>query len=84
LLFGDVVVSSPDLTIPHPAMHLRRFVLEPLVEIAGDLRHPVLHCTMRELLDGLPVGQAVRRLPGSLEERASSSETLDKYRPRKK
>jgi len=63
LLFGDAVVNSPELVIPHPAMHLRRFVLEPLAEIAGGVRHPVLLRTIRELLQELPVGQAVRRLP---------------------
>jgi len=62
LLFGDQVVNSSDVTIPHPAMHERRFVLEPLAEIAPDLRHPVLHKTTRELLDLLPPGQAVRRI----------------------
>ena len=61
LLYGDRVVELPELTIPHPAMHLRRFVLEPLVEIAGETRHPVLDCTVRELLGRLPEGQGVRK-----------------------
>jgi 2-amino-4-hydroxy-6-hydroxymethyldihydropteridine diphosphokinase len=61
LLFGDTVVDSPELTIPHPAMHERRFVLEPLVEIAPEARHPVLKKTVREMLDALPRGQTVRK-----------------------
>ncbi len=63
LLVGDAVVRSPELVLPHPAMHLRRFVLEPLAEIAANVRHPALLCTVRELLDSLPPGQAVRKLP---------------------
>jgi len=62
LLFGETVLESPGLIIPHPAMHQRRFVLEPLAEIAAEARHPVLNRTVRELLDSLPAGQAVRRI----------------------
>ena len=58
VLFGDAVVDTPGLTIPHPAMQERRFVLEPLAEIAPDARHPVLGRTMRELRDALPAGDA--------------------------
>ena len=63
LLFGDAVVQSPQLTIPHPAMHVRRFVLAPLAEIAPQVQHPVLKRTIAELLASLPPGQAVRRAP---------------------
>jgi 2-amino-4-hydroxy-6-hydroxymethyldihydropteridine diphosphokinase len=63
LLFGDEIVNSKELTIPHPAMHRRRFVLEPLAEIAPDAFHPVLEKTISELLNLLPAGQEVKRLP---------------------
>ena len=64
LLFGDRVVEERErgLKIPHPAMHQRRFVLEPLAEIAPEVVHPQLRKTARELLAALPAGQAVRRL----------------------
>ena len=62
VLFGDRVVDEPRLKIPHPAMHQRRFVLEPLVEIAPEARHPELGKTARELLAELTGGQTVRRL----------------------
>jgi 2-amino-4-hydroxy-6-hydroxymethyldihydropteridine diphosphokinase len=62
LLFADKKIDSDQLTIPHPAMQERRFVLEPLAEIAPDIPHPVLKKTVRELLDILPPGQATRKL----------------------
>ena len=62
LLFGDLVVDEPGLKIPHPSMHQRRFVLEPLVEIAPEALHPVLAKTARELRAELKDGQKVRRL----------------------
>jgi 2-amino-4-hydroxy-6-hydroxymethyldihydropteridine diphosphokinase len=61
LLFGDMVFDSPQLTIPHPAMHRRRFVLEPLAEIAPEVLHPVFKKTIRELREALPQGQVVRK-----------------------
>jgi 2-amino-4-hydroxy-6-hydroxymethyldihydropteridine diphosphokinase len=62
VLFGDRIVDEPGLKIPHPAMHERRFVLEPLVEIAPEVRHPELGKTGREMLAALGGGQTVRRL----------------------
>ena len=63
LLFGTSVIETKGLTIPHRAMHERRFVLEALAEIAPDVRHPVLKQTIRELRDGVS-GQIVRKARG--------------------
>jgi 2-amino-4-hydroxy-6-hydroxymethyldihydropteridine diphosphokinase len=54
LLMDDRIVNTPLLTLPHPALAMRRFVLAPLVEIAPELVHPQLGKTMRELLMALP------------------------------
>ena len=62
LLAGDAVINTPQLVVPHPAMQTRRFVLEPLAEIAPEARHPLLSRTIQELMDILPLGQAVRKL----------------------
>jgi 2-amino-4-hydroxy-6-hydroxymethyldihydropteridine diphosphokinase len=62
LLFGTSIVETQGLTIPHPALHERRFVLEPLAEIAPEVRHPVFKRTVREMRDALPAGQAVRKV----------------------
>lgn len=56
LLYGDAVVDEADLHIPHPRLHERSFVLAPLSELAPDLRHPLLHKTVRALADELPPG----------------------------
>jgi 2-amino-4-hydroxy-6-hydroxymethyldihydropteridine diphosphokinase len=61
LLFGSSIIEIPSLTVPHPSMHERRFVLEPLAEIAPDVRHPVFRRTVKELRDALPPGQTVKK-----------------------
>jgi hypothetical protein len=53
LLYGNAVIETAELEIPHPRMSDRRFVLEPFAELAPDLRHPVSKRTMRELLGGV-------------------------------
>jgi 2-amino-4-hydroxy-6-hydroxymethyldihydropteridine diphosphokinase len=54
LLVGDLVMDEEKLTLPHPALAERRFVLEPLAEVAPEVRHPRIGKTMAELLAELP------------------------------
>jgi 2-amino-4-hydroxy-6-hydroxymethyldihydropteridine diphosphokinase len=53
LLYGGSIVGIGDLQIPHPRMALRRFVLEPLAELAPDLRHPVTQASVAEMLSAV-------------------------------
>lgn len=61
LLFGNVIMERPELTLPHPALHLRRFVLVPLSEIAPEVIHPVLKRAIRDLCDSLPLAAGAVR-----------------------
>jgi 2-amino-4-hydroxy-6-hydroxymethyldihydropteridine diphosphokinase len=56
LIYDDLVIDTPDLTLPHPRMSFRRFVLEPAAEIAPDVRHPTIGWTIQELRDHLQRG----------------------------
>jgi 2-amino-4-hydroxy-6-hydroxymethyldihydropteridine diphosphokinase len=60
LLYGDTQSNTQYLTLPHPRLHERRFVLEPLAEIAPRVVHPTLRRTMSELLEQVPDKSAVR------------------------
>ena len=62
LLYGDLVMDTPDLCIPHPGIPERAFVLAPLAEIADEVEHPVLKRTIGALLEGAPGRETVVRL----------------------
>lgn len=65
LLYGEDVIQERDLVVPHPHMHLRRFVLVPLIQLAPNLVHPTLGKTMAELLRDCPEeGQSVILMKG--------------------
>ena len=53
ILYGDLVRQGPDPVVPHPRMHERRFVLQPLADLTPDVVHPVIKKTVQALLDGL-------------------------------
>ena len=61
LLWGNDSIEEPGLSIPHPRLHERRFVLEPLAEIAPNIIHPKLNATVRGLLDALNDSSRVDR-----------------------
>jgi 2-amino-4-hydroxy-6-hydroxymethyldihydropteridine diphosphokinase len=59
LLYGSAVIDTPSLQVPHPRMSYRRFVLEPAVEIGGEMVHPTIGWTLEQLLDHLESGADV-------------------------
>lgn len=61
LCYGSWVCDDPRLTLPHPRMHQRAFVLYPLQEIAPEWVHPVLNCSVSDLIAALEPGQEIRR-----------------------
>jgi 2-amino-4-hydroxy-6-hydroxymethyldihydropteridine diphosphokinase len=70
LVYGRQTIDSPELQVPHPRMHLRRFVLAPLAEIAPNLKHPSWSGTAAQLLAAVDDKSAVKKINGDL--RASS------------
>jgi 2-amino-4-hydroxy-6-hydroxymethyldihydropteridine diphosphokinase len=65
LLYDNEIIDTPELQVPHPRMHLRRFVLQPLAEIAPNLLHPVSHLRISALLAATPDKSSVRKFPSS-------------------
>ncbi|PIP35703.1 MAG: 2-amino-4-hydroxy-6-hydroxymethyldihydropteridine diphosphokinase, partial [Desulfobacterales bacterium CG23_combo_of_CG06-09_8_20_14_all_52_9] len=64
LIYGNYVGKDDDLIIPHPRMHERRFVLQPMCDIDPNIVHPIFKKSMRSLLDALPEGsQRVKLYP---------------------
>ena len=81
LLFDDMVLDDPHLTIPHPRLHERKFTLVPILEIAPLILHPRLKRPLRELLDGLGEEQEIRLFePEASHEIPDSSRTTSPRR----
>lgn len=62
LLYGEMILKTPILTIPHPFLPERRFVLVPLAEIAPSLKHPVLGISVSDMLIDSPTEDLVKRI----------------------
>jgi len=75
LFYGTRSINDPGLMIPHPRLHLRRFVLTPMVELDPDWRHPVLQRTVKDFLDHLADEAQVRRLAPAPNSRYGSRPT---------
>ncbi len=65
LLVDDLICSTPQLTLPHPRLHRRSFVLQPLCDLVPDLQHPVSGRTLAELLKSLPTEAGNTQLQGT-------------------
>jgi len=76
LMFDDLVLNSPDLTLPHPHFHERAFVLVPLAELAPELVHPVLKSSIYDLLTHLDTS-SVKSYPPSAPEPPTSKEGIE-------
>lgn len=62
LFYGDEFIEEPDLKVPHPELHKRRFTLEPLAEIAAAFVHPVLHKNILQLKNELTDNLIVKKV----------------------
>jgi 2-amino-4-hydroxy-6-hydroxymethyldihydropteridine diphosphokinase len=62
LFYGDAVINKPNLQVPHPELHNRRFTLEPLAEIASDFVHPVSHKNILQLKNELKDNLIVKKV----------------------
>ncbi len=63
LLYGNAIINDISVTVPHPRMHKRRFVMAPMADLAPDLIHPTLGKTMSEILNDIPeTDQQVKRM----------------------
>jgi 2-amino-4-hydroxy-6-hydroxymethyldihydropteridine diphosphokinase len=66
LLYSDEIISNDRLIVPHPLMHERRFVMQPLSQIAPDVIHPILQMSARTILESLGEGEE-DEMPGRIE-----------------
>ena len=83
LLYAEETIDTTELQVPHPRMHLRRFVMVPLAEIAAEVMHPSLKKTVKRLLEETPDRSMVRRIHSNEEtEERFNAETQSAQRKR--